>query len=258
MRLTRSMLRRMILEAASRSQLSLVLEAEEDDKEKPKDDATGDDTGSDDLFGDSGGDEEKTDEEGDSDSADDAASDDSEDSQEEEDKGAENTVPKEEVEEREEDAREEGARDALEVEKTIGKPIALAVQGAFDDAVAAFDRVKDIALSEGLSRVAWGRSRGVLSRLLFEDQRPEIDMAMYCQRIANLITNYDSILDIEKAIFDAAYSMLSGNDDFGPDVADEFRDILARDYDLEFDHVYDPEKADQPVYAAGSRKPEGA
>jgi hypothetical protein len=52
--------------------------------------------------------------------------------------------------------------------------------------------------------------------------------------------------------------MLSGNDDFGPDVADEFRDILARDYDLEFDHVYDPEKADQPVYAAGSRKPEGA
>jgi len=255
MRLTRSMLRRMILETASRSQLSLVLEAEEDEKEKPKDDAAGDDTGSDDLFGGSEGDEEKTDEEGDSDSADTASLDDSGDSEEEEDK---NTVPEEEVAEREEDAREEGARDALEVEKTIGKPIALAVQGAFDDAVAAFDRVKDIALSESLARIAWGRSRGVLSRLLFEDQRPEIDMAMYCQRIANLITNYDSILDIEKAIFDAAYNMLSSNDDFGPDVADEFKDILARDYDLEFDHVYDPEKAEQPVYAAGSRKPEGA
>ena len=252
MRLTRRALRQMILEEVSRLRLSLILEAEGDEK-KGSDEGESEESENpttDELFGSEGEPEdaeEKSDE-----PSDESETDSGEDAETEE------TIPKDEVEEMEEDAREEGARGALEVEKTIGKPIALAVQDAFNSSVNAFDSVRDIAMKESLSRVAWGRSRGVLSRLLFEDQRPEIDMAMYCQRIANLITNYDSILDIEKAIFDAAYNMLSGNEDFGPDVADEFKDILARDYDIEFDHVYDPEKADQPVYAAGSRKPESA
>lgn len=253
MRLTRRALRQMILEEVSRLRLSLILEAEGDEK-KGSDEGESEESENpttDELFGSEGEPEdaeEKSDEPSDESETDSG-----------EDEETEETIPKDEVEEMEEEAREEGALAALTVKETIGAPIALAVQDAFDSSVKSRNVVDDIAMKkESLSRVAWGSGRGALSRLLFEDQRPEIDMAMYCQRIANLITNYDSILDIEKAIFDAAYNMLSSNKDLGPDVADEFKDILARDYDLDFDHVYDPEKADQPIYAAGSRKPESA
>lgn len=260
MRLTRTSLRSMILEEIRNSHFSQLLEAEGDEDEKDDDtDLFSDDAGDAGDTGDSG--DDGSDEESDSDSG---AEEDSESEPDDSDEDKD-MVPadkaKEDAEEAAEEARKEGAKDAMELQKTITGPLSRAVDDAFNAAIGsirnAVSAVSDV--KEGLSQIASGKSRGMLSRLIFEsDQDVEIDLPLYAQRIANLITNYDNILDIEKAIFDAAYTLLSDDENFGPDVADDFKNILARDYDLSFDHVYDPEKADQTVYGVGSKKPEGA
>lgn len=260
MKLTRTALRSMILEEIHRSQVFNLLEAEEDKEEEKSADTS--DTATEDLFGDDSGSDD-TESEDDADSGDDSGSADTE--SEDDAKAQENMVPaeeaKEDAEEAAEEARKEGAKDAMELQKTVTGPLTRAVQAAFNDSIGSIKKVVDAVsdVNEGLLNIAAGRGRGMLSRLIFEaEQELEIDLPLYAQRIANLITNYDNILDIEKAIFDSAYKLLSDDEKFGRDIADEFRDILSRDYDLDFDHIHDPEKADQAVYGVGSKKPEGS
>jgi hypothetical protein len=265
MRLTRMGLRSMIFEEIRRARLDRLFEAEGDEEtsEKPAEDSPEDSLFSD--PGESGDDSTEPEDAGAEDSSDTEGDSSDTEGDESESEPDEDMVPadeaKEDAEEAAEEARKEGAKDAMELQKTISGPLSRAVDAAFNDAIGSVKKVVNAVsdVNEGLSQIASGKSRGMLSRLIFEsDQDLEIDLPLYAQRIANLITNYDKILDIEKAIFDAAYTLLSDDDKFGPDVADDFKNILARDYDLSFDHVYDPEKADQSVYGIGSRKPESA
>lgn len=252
MKLTRQSLRKMIMEEISRSNSLFLLEAEDEKKDDVGSEGDSDEGDpADNLFP---SDEEEGSNTGDADTEEEPKED--TDSDDESDK---NMIPADEAKEDAEEARIEGAKDAMELERTISEPLSRAVNDALNDAVGSVKKVVDAVsdVNEALVKIASGRGGGMLSRLIFEsDQDLEIDLPLYAQRIANLITNYNNILDIEKAIFDAAYKLLKDNEEFGPDIADEFRDILARDYDLEFDHIYDPEKADQTIYAVGSRKPE--
>lgn len=254
MRLTRKSLKDLIMEEIVRA--SLLSEAEKDDEnsEAEGEDASAAET----LFGDE--DKDKSDEgDGDEDSKEDSEPDSAEEEPAEEPK--DDSVTAEEAEEREEDAEEEGA---LRAAKSLGKvpqPVALALRNALDDAE---NSIKNIstgdAVVDHLSRIGFRLQESPLSRLLFEVDKslPNLDIPMYAQKVANLITNYHTLLDMEKLIFDAAYSQLKSNPAYGNSVADEFRGILARDYDIEFDHIYDPEKEDQTHYAVGARGSEGA
>ena len=254
MRLTRKSLKDLIMEEIVRA--SLLSEAEKDDEnsEAEGEDASAAET----LFGDE--DKDKSDEgDGDEDGKEDSEPDSAEEEPAEEPK--DDSVTAEEAEEREEDAEEEGA---LRAAKSLGKvpqPVALALRNALDDAE---NSIKNIstgdAVVDHLSRIGFRLQESPLSRLLFEtdEDLPNLDIPMYAQKVANLITNYHTLLDMEKLIFDAAYSQLKSNPAYGNSVADEFRDILARDYDIEFDHIYDPEKEDQTHYAVGARGSEGA
>jgi len=235
MSLSRKQLRAMILEELrTLSQLSLN-EAEGDEPAEDAEDAFGDTEGGDTEAG------AKTAPEGDA---------------------AEETVPKKEAEKQAEKAKDQGAQEALATLGPVGEPIARAILAARDDAR---ERIKNVIepgskkdkdpVSDSLWRVGAGLSEGLLSRLIFEageKEDPDLDVSLYARRIANLITNYDSLLDMKKTIFDAAYEQLLNDDDYGQPVADQFKDILARDYDLVFDHDYDPEKADRDIYAVGA------
>lgn len=254
MKLTRKSLRDLIMEEIVRA--SLLSEAEKDDENS---ESEGEDTSAaETLFGDE--DKDKSDEgAGDEDSKEDSEPDSTEEETAEEPK--DDSVTAEEAEEREEDAEEEGA---LRAAKSLGKvpqPVALALRNALDDAE---NSIKEIstgdAVVDHLSRIGFRLQESPLSRLLFEtdEDLPKLDIPMYAQKVANLITNYHTLLDMEKLIFDAAYSQLKSNPDYGDPVADEFRGILARDYNIEFDYVYDPEKEDQTHYAVGARSSEGA
>jgi len=267
MRLTRTALRSMIAEEIRRARLERLFEAEgdeEDSKDPPDDDSSAtslfDDPG-DAAGGDSAPEPEDTGDEGGSDDS----GGDTEDTKEGDSESDEDMVPadeaKEDAEAAAEEARKEGALAAMGLQTTITGPLTREVQSALNAAKQSANIPGNIAkqTNKSLVKISDGKSRGILSRLIFESQEElQIDLPLYTQRIANLITNYDNILDIEKAIFDAAYTLLSDDENIGPDVADEFKNILARDYDLEFDHVYDPEKADQTFYGVGSKKPEGA
>ena len=62
-----------------------------------------------------------------------------------------------------------------------------------------------------------------------------------------------NLIDMEKVIFDKAYKFLL--DKYGKDMADSFKDILDKKFDLNFDQTVDIEKA-QPgydVYAVGAK-----
>jgi len=92
-------------------------------------------------------------------------------------------------------------------------------------------------------------------RFLFEadEPTPALDVDTYTAEVARLISNYMNLIDMEKVIFDKAYKFLL--DKYGKDMADSFKDILDKKFDLNFDQTVDIEKA-QPgydVYAVGAK-----
>lgn len=240
MKLSKSALRSMILEEIQSLTRSRLFEAEDDEKSDE-----GGDEGGDDLFGgDEGGDEGGGEEdaadtggdEGDDESGDDADSD---------------TDADTDKDEEESDDKEE------EKEPEPTGPVGDEVDVALKDVMADFEkRALDAAAAKSkitpVDSVKKEGRRLSLARLLFEAEDDEviIDVGTFAGDIARLINNYDTLIDMEGVIYAKARDFLEKK--YGSEYADQLDDILAREYDLEFDHTNDPEKAEQTVYAVGA------
>lgn len=115
--------------------------------------------------------------------------------------------------------------------------------------------IKKAAAAEKFAQKSNEALRHQFIRFLFEveDPTPAMDVDTYASEVARLISNYMNLIDMEKVIFDKAYKFLS--DKYGDDTADSFKDILDKKFDLNFDQTVDIEKA-QPgydVYAVGAK-----
>jgi hypothetical protein len=93
-----------------------------------------------------------------------------------------------------------------------------------------------------------------MSRFLFEaeDEEDEValDVSTFADDTARLIANYDTLIDMEQAIYTKAVDFVA--EKYGDDAADQLRDILSLRYDIEFDQQNDPEAGEKEVYATGA------
>lgn len=253
MRLTGKMLRRLISEELDRSLLErLIREAEGDDEAA---DSGGDEGGgdaADDLFGsgDEGGD--KGGDEGGGDDAaeggdeaesggDDAATEEGGDDAAE--GGDEGEEEKPEKEDKEEPVKPTGPA-GFEFDEEINQ----AMMGFEEKALqmgAAKGEVDPIAAVKKEGRTP------TLSYLLFEAEGDEVefDVPTFADDVARLISNYDTLIDMEQAIFTKAKDFLEQK--YGKEASEELEDILSRKYQLEFEQS-DPEASEREVFAANT------
>ena len=90
-----------------------------------------------------------------------------------------------------------------------------------------------------------------LSFLLVEvDDAGELDVQQFAVDVARLIQNYESLLDIESAIYYRAIALLERNYDQA--TADAFRDVMQSRYGFEFDDVRDDPAENAPPFAPGA------
>lgn len=227
MKLTKTQLRQMILEA--------LLREAEGDEDKPEEDkpkeATADEPAE-------GGDTAETGAESTDDSGEDAPA------------GEESSAEGGEDEKKEDEPKEE-----KEYDESIASVIP-AVDRELQDVLT---DIESAAIEKAAAAEKFAKTNESLShqfvRFLFEAEEPTpaIDVDTYTAEVARLISNYMNLIDMEKVIFDKAYKFLS--DKYGKDTADSFKDILDKKFDLNFDQTVDIEKA-QPgydVYAVGAK-----
>lgn len=73
---------------------------------------------------------------------------------------------------------------------------------------------------------------------------PDLNIDDFTQKVARLINNYESMLDVPRSIFDRATKYLT--DGYGDDVATQFSELLAQQHDIEFND--DPMAQDSDGY----------
>ena len=180
----------------------------EEEEDEGGDDIFGDDdSGDDDSEGDDGGDDEGGDEEeADEGADDDEESDDSSDDEESDDS----------------DGSDESAGPA---DDTIDGEVNNLLADFEAEAISSAE--KDAAL-KGESYIY----KKPMTKLLFEADDPVFDVGNFANNIARVIDNYQTLLDVEKMIFDKAMSFLSAK--YGEQVADEFESILDSDHQISF------------------------
>ncbi len=174
------------------------------------DDDAGDDEGGDDEGGDEeGGDEEGGDEESDDEGGDDDAGGDDEG----DDSGGDD----------EEDDKPQGPAD-----DTIDGEVNNLLADFEAEAVASAEQDESLKSEASLKNM----HKKPMSKLLFEGDEPVFDVSHFANNIARVIDNYQTLLDVEKMIFDKAKSFLEAK--YGEMVAKEFEDVLASDHQLTF------------------------
>lgn len=249
MRLTGKMLRRLISEELDRSLLErLIREAEGDD-------AAADEGGdaADELFGGGeddaaaeGGDDAAS-EEGGAAAADAAATGEGG----EEDTGDEDVADAEGGEEKDAE-KEEEKEEPVEPSGPAGfefdEEINQAMMGFEEKALqmgAAKGEVDPVAAIKKEGRAP------TLTYLLFEagEEEVQFDVPTFADDVARLISNYDTLIDMEQAIFTKAKDFLDQK--YGKEAAEELEDILSRKYQLEFE-TSDPEASEREVFAANA------
>lgn len=77
---------------------------------------------------------------------------------------------------------------------------------------------------------------------------PKIDIKMFCGKVSRLATNYDALMDMPIAIVNMAYKYITQN--YGQALADEYKEIMERDFDIELEHE-DPTKPREIPIAVG-------
>ena len=182
----------------------------EEDEDEGGDDIFGDDSGDDDDGGDddggddSGDDEEGGDDEGgDEEESDDDGGDDSDDS---------------------DDDKEED-KPAGPSDDTIDGEVNNLLTDFEAEAVASAE--KDAAL-KGESFI----HKKPIANLLFEADDVAFDVGHFAGNIARVIDNYQTLLDVEKMIFDKAMAFITAK--YGEPTADEFESILADQHQISF------------------------
>lgn len=249
MRLTGKMLRRLISEELDRSLLErLIREAEGDD-------AAADEGGdaADELFG---GGEDDAAAEGSDDAASEEGGDDAADAAAtgeggEEDTGDEDVADAEGGEEKDTE-KEEEKEEPVEPSGPAGfefdEEINQAMMGFEEKALqmgAAKGEVDPVAAIKKEGRAP------TLTYLLFEagEEEVQFDVPTFADDVARLISNYDTLIDMEQAIFTKAKDFLDQK--YGKEAAEELEDILSRKYQLEFE-TSDPEASEREVFAANA------
>jgi hypothetical protein len=201
-------------------------------EEEEEKDAEGDDA-AEDLFGDDEGGDAEGGDEGDTAGGGGASDDD------EGDEPAEDEEPEEEPEEEEEEEKEPP--------KPTG-PSGFEFDEEINTAMAGFEkRALDVAAAKNEGRIL------SMARFLFEAEEEDevaLDVATFADDTARLISNYDTLIDMEQAIYTKAVDFIS--DKYGEDAADQLRDILSLRYDIEFDEQNDPEGDEEEFYAVGA------
>ena len=249
MRLTGKMLRRLISEELDRSLLErLIREAEGDEKGDE-----GGDEAADELFGgggDEGGDDAAADEgggdEGGDEAADEGGDDAAADEGGEEDAGGDEAEGGEEKDAEKEEKKEEPVEPSGPAGFEFDEEINQAMMGFEEKALqmgAAKGEVDPVAAVKKESRAP------TLTYLLFEagEEEVQFDVPTFADDVARLISNYDTLIDMEQAIFTKASDFLEQK--YGKEAAVELRDILSRKYQLEFEQS-DPEASEREVFAA--------
>lgn len=239
--LNRTQLRALILEEISRA--SFIREGEEEGGEESTDAAA------DDLFGgeDEGGDD-AADEGGDETA-------DEEDTDAGGDEGSEESGDEEGGEEEEDAADEDKEEDKEEdeEEEALG-PVGDEIDMALKDVMADFEkRALDSAAAKAKIEPSVGpkkEGRMSLVKLLFEADEVPIDMGTFASDVARLINNYDTLIDMEGAIYTKAVDFIDKK--YGKDYAEQLRNTLSQEHNIEIDVKQDPEKAEQPIYAVGA------
>lgn len=82
--------------------------------------------------------------------------------------------------------------------------------------------------------------------------QPKIDLHKFAGKVSRLATNYDALLDMPIAIVNRARNYLEQN--YSPAVAEEFAEIMERDFDIELERepTGKPEEVPAAVGAAAS------
>lgn len=257
MRLTGKMLRRLISEELDRSLLErLIREAEGDEKadEGGGDDAAtdlfggGDESGGDDAAADEGGGDEGGDAAGGDAGGDDAAAD------EDKEEGGDDAEGDEEKDAEKEEKEEEPVKPTGPAGFEFDDEINQAMMGFEEKALqmgAAKGQVDPVDAVKKEGRVP------SLSYLLFEagEEEVQFDVPTFADDVARLISNYDTLIDMEQAIFTKAKDFLEQK--YGAESAEELEDILSRKYQLEFEDS-DPEASEREVFAANAGAAGGA
>lgn len=249
MRLTGDMLRRLIAEELERCLVESRFLFEEDKEEEEDSDSSGSESDapevSDDaaasLFGDDEGEEESK------------------------DSGASGASPSgssapggksdatSSAAEGESTSDDEEERDSEEEEELKKSPKPTGPSGfEFDEeinaAMAGFEeKALDIASAKSEGRTL------TLARFLFEaegDDEVAIDIASFADDTARLISNYDTLIDMEQAIYTKAVDFVSSK--YGEAAAEQLRDILSMRYDIDLQQQNDPEADEIEIYAAGA------
>ena len=256
MRLTGKMLRRLISEELDRSLLErLIREAEGDEKaDEGGDEGSGD--AADDLFGggdEGGGDDAAADEGGDEGEGGDTSGEDTggDDAAADEgggEEGADDAEGDEEKDAEKEEKEKEPVKPTGPAGFEFDEEINQAMMGFEEKALqmgAAKGQVDPIDAIKKEGRVP------SLSYLLFEagEEEVQIDVPTFADDVARLISNYDTLIDMEQAIFTKAKDFLEQK--YGAESAEELEDILSRKYQLEFENS-DPEASEREVFAANA------
>lgn len=75
--------------------------------------------------------------------------------------------------------------------------------------------------------------------------QPKIDLKMFCGKVSRLATNYDALLDMPIAIVNRARNYLKQN--YSQALADEFAEIMERDFDIQLTHEDPTEPRERPM-----------
>jgi len=189
--------------------LNLIKEEEEDD-------------GGDDIFGD------------DDDSGDDDAEEESDDDEGGDDEGGDDEADEEEAEDDDADDEEDDSDDDDE-DEPLG-PADDTIDGEVNNLLADFEAeaIASAEQSESLKGESHLRNmhKNKVSKLLFEADEPVFDVVHFANNIARVIDNYQALLDVEKSIFDKAYSYLAAK--YGESVATDFENTLESEHQLSF------------------------
>ena len=179
--------------------------------------------GGDDIFGDDdAGDDDAGDEE--------EASDDEEGGDEE--GGDEEAADEEEEEDSGDDSEDEGSDSE---EESPAGPADDTIDGEVNNLLADFE-AEAVASAEQEAELQGESAQYIhkrpISKLLFEADDVVFDVSSFTSNIARVIDNYQTLLDVEKMIFDKAKSFLAAK--YGDPVADEFETMLDADYQISF------------------------
>ncbi len=134
-------------------------------------------------------------------------------------------------------------------EVELRKPLEAQVDNMLADFEMAALKSSAINIDEKTVEESWWQ-RPLSSLLVEVDTAGELDIEQFATDVARLIQNYETLLDIESAIYYRAIALLERN--YDEETADAFRDILQNRYRYDFDDIRADPVAEEAPLAIGA------